>query len=494
VSSSLKNIKISDSYPRLVQQVDGIFYDGAGNKIQGIGGPQGLRGPQGIGSGSLGPQGFQGLTGTNGSQGFQGFQGFQGPTGTNGTNGADALWQFMNSWSGGAIYDVGNIVTFGGETWYCLRYTVAGAGPFGGYIEGPTPYWQLLSAKGLTGATGSPGIGNASSWIISESPEQEGNLYFTSLNDTTMVVDINTIDDKGNNQHDMLTALQSYVLSGLQLVFSMSGNGMHTSCIVTSVETPDTGRFAIHGTIIHYEILPGPTSYTVSYTSYSGIPSYISSGLSAPGSAVVANPTNVNINFSDGVGTAWSFGATGMSFPNATVQTTAYIPKYKVFTALLTQSGGYNPHSITDTNLQIGVTYTIDGIGNNTDFTNVGAPNNLDGTSFIATGTTPNNWDGCNLLYNTGAPVATVLENTIGNVWFGYGAIGEYLCYSDGLFTLNKSFIIVGNIVWDGGSGLIKSGFDGDSSAIIITCLYDASEYVNNGSLLNTAIEIRVYN
>jgi hypothetical protein len=67
-------------------------------------------------------------------------------------------------------------------------------------------------------------------------------------------------------------------------------------------------------------------SDTISATTYSNlpIPSYISSGPSAPGSAVVANNTDVDINFSDGIGTAWSFSTTGLTFPDDTVQTTAY--------------------------------------------------------------------------------------------------------------------------------------------------------------------------
>ena len=54
------------------------------------------------------------------------------------------------------------------------------------------------------------------------------------------------------------------------------------------------------------------------------IPDSISSGPTAPGSAVVANNTDVDINFSDGVGTAWSFSPTGLTFPDNTIQTTAY--------------------------------------------------------------------------------------------------------------------------------------------------------------------------
>ena len=67
-------------------------------------------------------------------------------------------------------------------------------------------------------------------------------------------------------------------------------------------------------------------SETISATTYSNlpIPTSISSGPFAPGSAVVANDTDVDINFSDGIGTAWSFSTTGLTFPDDTVQTTAY--------------------------------------------------------------------------------------------------------------------------------------------------------------------------
>ena len=83
------------------------------------------------------------------------------------------------------------------------------------------------------------------------------------------------------------------------------------------------------------------TKYFISGTSYSNLPTpkSISSGPSAPGSAVVANDTDVDINFSDGIGTAWSFSTTGMTFPDDTVQSTAYTSKYKVYTALLTRDG-----------------------------------------------------------------------------------------------------------------------------------------------------------
>ncbi len=87
---------------------------------------------------------------------------------------------------------------------------------------------------------------------------------------------------------------------------------------------------------------------------------------------------------------------------------------YKVYTALLTQIGESSQQILTSGNsLTIGVTYVItdDGPGYVLgDFTNVGAPNNELGTSFVATGTTPNDWGtDIILLYDTGVPVVTVL-------------------------------------------------------------------------------------
>jgi hypothetical protein len=115
---------------------------------------------------------------------------------------------------------------------------------------------------------------------------------------------------------------------------------------------------------------------------------------------------------------------------------------YKVYTALLTQSGGDDPQYYTETNtlLTIGVTYTISAYDQGDDFTNIGASSNRQGVSFVATGTTPAVWSGSTLDYNTGAPVVTVLENTIGDIWFTYHDIGRYVINSSGLFTSQKTF------------------------------------------------------
>lgn len=165
---------------------------------------------------------------------------------------------------------------------------------------------------------------------------------------------------------------------------------------------------------------------------------------------------------------------------------------YKVYTALLTQSGGDNVQSITSGELTIGVTYQITGTDVGFDVTNVGAPNNNVFTSFVATSTTPN-WGegGAELQYNTGAPVATVLENTIGDVWFTYVGVGYYVISSNSLFTVPYAIFISNNT---------QDPFE--PTQIVKTRLYDidtmdilsfAGNFQSDYILGSTPIEIRVY-
>jgi hypothetical protein len=167
-------------------------------------------------------------------------------------------------------------------------------------------------------------------------------------------------------------------------------------------------------------------------------------------------------------------------------------PKYKVYTALLTQSGGDVIESIQSSPLVIGTTYTISDYIPNDDFTNVGAPSNQTGVSFVATGTTPNNWnESSELTYNTGAPVVTVLENTIGNIWFTFISDGVYGINSNGLFTSNKTY-------------LSNLGFIGDDTSFTFFSVYNNPNLIiignsdsgnpSNNLLNNHPIESRVYN
>jgi hypothetical protein len=117
------------------------------------------------------------------------------------------------------------------------------------------------------------------------------------------------------------------------------------------------------------------------------------------------------------------------------------------------------------------------------------------GTYFIATGTTPNSWGtpgDVQLGYNTGAPVAILLENTIGNVWFTYNNIGNYVCNFSPIANFNKTFCLATN---------------NDSAQNYNIGPLEIGSYINgqvniinwdlNGNLFNgmyQAIEIRVYN
>lgn len=168
---------------------------------------------------------------------------------------------------------------------------------------------------------------------------------------------------------------------------------------------------------------------------------------------------------------------------------------YKVYTALLTQTGGDNTEGITGGSLTIGVTYEIYDTGDPAgDWTNVGAPNNNIGTKFVATGTTPNSWgDAGQLNFNTGAPVVTVLENTIGNVWFTYESEGYYHLMSDLLFTQNKIWTCITLNVGGMGDNISNSiYYNSNGDLLVITGI--GGDSALNGLLNNTPIEIRVYN
>jgi hypothetical protein len=134
-----------------------------------------------------------------------------------------------------------------------------------------------------------------------------------------------------------------------------------------------------------------------------------------------------------------------------TTTTTTTLPAYRVYTALLSQTGGDGPTAVIDLPLVLGLSYQIiDNDGYTADFTNVGAPNNDPGTFFSATGTTPTSW-GVNTLgelrFNTGAPTAVVLENTLGNISFEYRGPGTYRCWSDNLFTVDKTTVFISDTV-----------------------------------------------
>jgi hypothetical protein len=175
---------------------------------------------------------------------------------------------------------------------------------------------------------------------------------------------------------------------------------------------------------------------------------------------------------------------------------------YQVFTALLTQSGGDSFIEITSGLLTIGVSYNITASSTGDDFRNVGGPlittdDEFLGTYFVATGTTPTNYtNGTSLGYNTGAPVVNVLENTIGNVWFTYVDVGNYIIYSNGLFTENKTILFA--------SSMNNGNDTNNHTATVYTNAPDelsfrswgntGDNYAELDNSIPLPIEIRVYN
>ena len=97
----------------------------------------------------------------------------------------------------------------------------------------------------------------------------------------------------------------------------------------------------------------------------------------------------------------------------------------------------------------------------------------------------------------TDAPVATVLENTIGEITFTYEDVGYYGVISDNLFTLNKTtFDISSKISFtEVGGDLTYSFVDDESFLSINTYTFETPDFVKSNFMLDkNFIEIRVYN
>jgi len=184
--------------------------------------------------------------------------------------------------------------------------------------------------------------------------------------------------------------------------------------------------------------------------------------------------------------TGGTFNVTGFYVPSATTA-------YKVFTALLTQSGGDNPTTtLGDEILLKGITYEIteDTV---VDMIKYGAPNNNIGTKFICNQEITDWGRPSNVInYNSGAPIATVLENTIGNIWFIYGATGSYSIISDNLFTNNKTTTFGSQ--YNGNLGVYIYFATGGSTTSSEIPIQVGDPSPSDGYLVNTPIEIRVYN
>jgi hypothetical protein len=173
---------------------------------------------------------------------------------------------------------------------------------------------------------------------------------------------------------------------------------------------------------------------------------------------------------------------------------TGNLRPYKVYTALLSQGGGSSTQELIAGNtLLLGVTYYVFINEDNVDLTIFGAPNSNEGTYFVCTqvGNLPGNVN-ISLQYNTGAPVARILENTIGDIWFTYLNIGEYEINSNALFIGNKTTCITSQSAYeDTGVTFI---YRDNVNLIYIETKDFFTQISANDILSGTMLEIRVYN
>lgn len=126
-----------------------------------------------------------------GTPGPQGPQGIQGETGPAGADGADALWNFVGEYNNGADYDIGDVVTYAGGTYYRILP------PNTGYPPG-TEYWTTVAAPGAEGDQGPQGepgdLDTGTTTINSYSPTWSGtNLAFTGTPATGSYIKIGNL-------------------------------------------------------------------------------------------------------------------------------------------------------------------------------------------------------------------------------------------------------------------------------------------------------------
>lgn len=182
---------------------------------------------------------------------------------------------------------------------------------------------------------------------------------------------------------------------------------------------------------------------------------------------------------------------------------------YKSYVALLTQEGVEDKHEYIVNfgeivglwpTIPAGTTMLIVQNDSKSDFTISGAPNNVAGTWFIYNGIPPKIFAPervggiVDIGYDLGAPIATVLENTIGNIWFTYNNPGDYSLNSTGLFAQNKTTVMIGSAFENVNNSSLSGIVRGDDNVCTIATVVYPTVTGTDGYLQYTPIEIRVYN
>ena len=260
------------------------------------------------------------------------------------------------------------------------------------------------------------------------------------------------------------------------------------------------------GKLLHVNNLSGETFFTVNsdYSTVIGTPNVNTFVVS--GNSVGINTTNPT-NLFHISGTTDPIKIEGIQSYSAdtsylTINNSGVVHKkespYKVYTALLTQNGISGPsEKYGGDDIYDGVTYYIYTNDNNYDLTVYGAPNSNVGTYFICNqnATLPGIWTNLQLNYNSGAPLATVLENTIGNIWWTYDGVGQYYANSNNLFTDKKTICFTNQVSDDNASMYLYEAYrSADNYCLIVVSngIGNINDILGNGN--GAGIEIRVYN
>jgi len=152
-----------------------------------------------------------------------------GPQGPAGADGEDALWNFLGEYDNGADYNVGDLVTYNGGTYYRIGE------PNPGYPPG-TSYWTTIAEPGEDAPLGTGANGEVTRW----SPNfQATGLTFTGTDVTYptynsyyvkngrtvsfwIAIDLATVTNFGTGQY--ITALPYAPLAGTMNHFQAWSN------------------------------------------------------------------------------------------------------------------------------------------------------------------------------------------------------------------------------------------------------------------------------
>jgi hypothetical protein len=254
------------------------------------------RGPQGN-KGDQGPQGLQGIQGIQGIQGLQGIQGVPGPQGIQGIQGpiGPAKITPRGAYNQATQYVEGDVVTWGGSSYYALNPAPAAGSPPTGTNADPgaddtavNAGWGMLAIQGAQGIQGVQGVqGNTgtrgSLWYTGHGAPPGGGILGQLDND--QYIDLDTFA-----QYSLIggvwTNQGSLVAGG---AFVAKGGDTMTGALI--VETASTSIIRQPGTSVgvHFEPNGNDTTITVRRTSDDGIIHTLASNV-----ASFSAPVNIN--------------------------------------------------------------------------------------------------------------------------------------------------------------------------------------------------------